>query len=221
MLFSFDIDEAAETMTEHGVRFDETHAGSKVIQAAKAYVEMTGNTQKTNVPINEFFERREDMGQGRIQLLREEDGDICLAVIDHKGRSASIQFCTGIMGGGRSPKTLDALYELCRAIIEENKTDPQPLSTHEQRRENADLAYQQYAFGDLEITDQEGWKMSEQNTLSRICYAQSSGEGDAQPESIRISFSVSFDPEKASIHEIVALDMISGNIVGEPHTPTN
>jgi len=77
-----------------------------------------------SVPVNEFITRREDMGAGELRLLRQEDGDMCVSVISEEGDMAGIEFCTPITGGGRSPKVLDALYALARAVLEENQSRP-------------------------------------------------------------------------------------------------
>jgi hypothetical protein len=122
----FDIEDAGDTLTEDGVPFKETPAGYNVLEAAKAYVKLTDSSQKVQVPINTFVSRRDDMGQGKLQLFREEDGDMCVAIFDTAGRSKDIQFCTYGMGGGRSPKVLSALYDLFRAMMEENEKCPLP-----------------------------------------------------------------------------------------------
>jgi hypothetical protein len=64
-------------------------------------------------------------GTGRLELFREEDGDMIVTAIDGHGQSSTVQFTTYGSGGGQSPKVLKALYELARAILEENEANPQ------------------------------------------------------------------------------------------------
>lgn len=59
-------------------------------------------------------ERPEDMSAtGRLRLTAQDDGDMCLLVIDESGESAGVEFCAS---GGRSPHTLQALRELSHAM---------------------------------------------------------------------------------------------------------
>lgn len=133
MLCSFHIEDAEQMLTEDGSAFGSTLAGEKVIEAAKAYYALQNN-QRPSIPCNEVLKRREDMGRGRLQLVRQEDGDICVAVVDSQGKMASIEFCTSVVGGGQSPKVLEALYTLAAAIIDDNKERPLPV---DQRPANA------------------------------------------------------------------------------------
>lgn len=87
-----------------------------------AQQKLTESSDSSQVPINELLGRRE--GMGRLQLIRQEDGDICVAVIDAEGYMAGIEFCTQGSGGGRSPKVLQALYDLAQAISDENNEHP-------------------------------------------------------------------------------------------------
>lgn len=118
------IDEAAEMQTEHGLPFGETAAGAAVLEMAREYVKLTQAPNRL-MPLNEFVVRKEDMSaNGRLSLLREEDGDICGAIIEDDGSSTDIQFCVPGTGGGRSPKTLAALHQLALAMLEDNRADP-------------------------------------------------------------------------------------------------
>jgi hypothetical protein len=59
-------------------------------------------------------ERREDMSpRGRLRLHAQDDGDMCVMVIEDDGTSAGIEFCNS---GGHSPRTLQALRNLSRAM---------------------------------------------------------------------------------------------------------
>ena len=83
------------------------------------------SSMDTIVTSNVWVGRKEDMSAtGRLRLMRQEDGDMCVAIIDERGHVASVEFCTSMCGGGRSPKTLAALYALAQAIIEDNTDDP-------------------------------------------------------------------------------------------------
>jgi hypothetical protein len=78
--------------------------------------------------------RCEDMrpiGKGWLEVFREDDGDMIVVVSCYDGelstrswKQASIQFCTIGSGGGKSPRTLEALYALMAAIEEDNKNLP-------------------------------------------------------------------------------------------------
>jgi hypothetical protein len=123
-MLDFHISMAEELVMNNGDLFADDFSGRHVLEAAKAYFKLTENPDGPTIPMNEFIERREDMGGGRLRLLREEDGDICVAVISENGEMAGIQFCTSVVGGGRSPKVLKALYQLAQAMIEENQEHP-------------------------------------------------------------------------------------------------
>lgn len=62
------------------------------------------------------IERRGDMGAERLRLTREGDGDLIVTVVSPSDPPLSVQFCTGWMGGGRSPRTHEALVELWKAM---------------------------------------------------------------------------------------------------------
>lgn len=80
--------------------------------------------------------RCEDMrplGKGVLEVLQEDDGDIIVALVTFDGdwndasrfSSTSVQFCAaGGAGGGRSPRTREALLALMRAIEDDNQTTP-------------------------------------------------------------------------------------------------
>lgn len=124
LITSIAIEEASETLTEDGVRFADTFGGRQVIEAAKELLEQQSSSSKTELPLLEFFERKEDMGGGRLRLILDGDSDVCLAVISADGVMAGIEFCTSFSGGGKSPKVREALLDLCRAIRSENAENP-------------------------------------------------------------------------------------------------
>ncbi|MNM94622.1 hypothetical protein D3C81_1070330 [compost metagenome] len=67
-------------------------------------------------------ERLEDMSaRGRLKLYAQEDGDMCLMVVENNGTSAGIEFCAS---GGRSPRTLEAVRALSRAMEQDNADHP-------------------------------------------------------------------------------------------------
>lgn len=69
--------------------------------------------------------RKEDMSpDGWLSVFKENDGDLIVTIFDSERGMCSAQFCTPIMGGGRSPKVRDALIQLALAIAEENKDTP-------------------------------------------------------------------------------------------------
>ncbi|MCH0726185.1 hypothetical protein K9U74_33655, partial [Pseudomonas aeruginosa] len=123
LITSLAIEEAAETLTEDGSRFGDTFFGGQVIEAARALLKQQTEDQGLPLPLGEFFERREDMGKGRLRLILDGDSDVCVAVISDEGEMADVEFCVPFSGGGRSPKVREALLNLCRAIREENETN--------------------------------------------------------------------------------------------------
>ena len=69
-------------------------------------------------------ERHEDMSlTGRLRLRRQDDGDICVAVIDKEGHMAAVEFCIPGYGGRTSPHTHKALLDLFDAM----QRDAQPV----------------------------------------------------------------------------------------------
>lgn len=125
-MLSYHIQQVEDMQTQDGTSFGDDFHGAKVIEAAKAYAALKSESAVARVPINTHINRPQDMGPGRLQLFREEDGDMCIAVVDSRGTYAGIQFCTSIVGGGRSPRTLAALYELATAMEADNQENPLP-----------------------------------------------------------------------------------------------
>lgn len=76
-----------------------------------------------SAPAPQMGVRSCDMAPGSLlQLTREDDGDICVTI--HDGDvSAYVEFCT-TQGGGKSPRTWRALYELMRAMDADAKERP-------------------------------------------------------------------------------------------------
>jgi hypothetical protein len=124
MLTGFDIDEASEQEMVNGGLFRDSHVGRLVIEAAREHLQQSSLLASDPVEQNVFFERQEDMGGGRLRLILDGDSDVSIAVISEEGEMAGVEFCTPYSGGGRSPKTREALLNVCRAIREENVTSP-------------------------------------------------------------------------------------------------
>jgi hypothetical protein len=78
-------------------------------------------------------ERFEDMSpRGRLSLMVQEDGDIIVGIIPSsleefhtRGLVQTTEFCTLGMGGGQSPNTRKALFDLIKAIEKDNREHPQ------------------------------------------------------------------------------------------------
>jgi len=74
--------------------------------------------------------RKEDMSQrGQLKVLIDAEGDIHVAVYSDDGdgtidSTASVEFCSCGMGGGKSPNTMKALRELVKAMDLDNKETP-------------------------------------------------------------------------------------------------
>ncbi len=99
----FAIDEAAELVLEDGTKFGETREGRAVLEMARKHIEsVNAMLMRTQAPSNKLIVRKEDMSvNGRLRLLRQPDGDMCVAVIADDGTMASVEFCSPGTGGGR------------------------------------------------------------------------------------------------------------------------
>lgn len=75
-------------------------------------------------PAELSLERRGDMGPERLRLTREGDGDLIVSVVPTDQPPVSVQFCTGWMGGGRSPRIHESLIALWKAMHVEVEEDP-------------------------------------------------------------------------------------------------
>lgn len=65
-----------------------------------------------------------DMSQtAHIRVGLDGDSDVYVSVYDDRG-GASIEFCTQYAGGGKSPRTREALIALMIAIEEDNAETP-------------------------------------------------------------------------------------------------
>lgn len=73
--------------------------------------------------------RNEDMSaRGHLRLLQQDDGDIIVVVHTQENDlvmpGVSVEFCSPMGGGGRSPRTLAALHALMDAIDADNRERP-------------------------------------------------------------------------------------------------
>lgn len=70
----------------------------------------------------ESAERYEDMTpQGRLHLIRQQDGDVILVVIGDDFQQVALEFCTPMTGGGSSEHTHKALCALMVAMEKDNQ----------------------------------------------------------------------------------------------------
>jgi len=70
-------------------------------------------------------ERRDDMGNGKLRLVVDGDGDVSVALVLPGHGFLSVEFCTPGTGGGRSRRTHKALLALYDAMTadEEERAD--------------------------------------------------------------------------------------------------
>ena len=70
--------------------------------------------------------RFEDMSPiGRLEVLRQRDGDVIVSVITEDGAQAHVEFTTPMSGGGNSEHTWKALVALYEAMKADNDERPQ------------------------------------------------------------------------------------------------
>lgn len=126
MLMPWDLEEAANLILEDGMKLGETSIGRELLQLGKEAMERDAKRHEGNASIGEvFIARKEDMSlEGRVRLFKQPDGDMCLTVIDGNGNQAGVEFCSIGSGGGRSPHTMQALYQLALAIRADNEEEP-------------------------------------------------------------------------------------------------
>ncbi|MFL1449230.1 hypothetical protein ACI77O_12615 [Pseudomonas tritici] len=122
------IDEANEMELADGGLFGQTLFGRQVIDAARDLLRQHTVDAPAPLPLGEFFERREDMGAGRLRLILDGDSDVSVAILSDGAEMADVEFCVPFTGGGRSPKVRDALLRLARAIRDENESNPLELA---------------------------------------------------------------------------------------------
>ncbi len=75
-------------------------------------------------------DRLEDMSpSGHMRLTLDADNDVCVEVFDGEN-FASVEFCAGAGGGGKSPRVRAALIALMVAMEEDNKADVMGVRRH-------------------------------------------------------------------------------------------
>lgn len=80
-------------------------------------------------PKSDRVERRDDMSvTGKLTVMLQRDGDVVVNVCTdaEAGESATVEFCAGGSGGGRSMRTREALIALMVAIEADNAERPIP-----------------------------------------------------------------------------------------------
>lgn len=83
------------------------------------------------------------------------------------------------------------------------------MSILNDKHKAAEDAWTNYDFGDLWVTDSEGFDTSDKLDFTRIAYLEESGT----ETSLKVSFHVRFN-EQGFVTEVYALDVGSGNYVG-------
>ena len=124
LITSLAIEEVSGFEIEGGGLLRDDYFGRQVIEAARELLKQQTSEHADPLPLCHFFERHDDMNQGRLRLILDGDSDVSIAVITHEGEMADVEFCTPFSGGGRSPKVREALLNLCRAIQIGNVTNP-------------------------------------------------------------------------------------------------
>lgn len=79
-----------------------------------------------------IYSRVGDMGEGlKLQILKEDDGDLIVSIFpeSHRGPVTGqyVQFCTPMSGGGKSPRTWNALFDLWCAMREDEAESAQQV----------------------------------------------------------------------------------------------
>lgn len=72
------------------------------------------------IPFIQQADRKENMGGGRLRLLRDNEGDLTVAIISDKGESLSVEFTVNCQ---TSPNTILALQILMVAMEEDSQND--------------------------------------------------------------------------------------------------
>ena len=80
----------------------------------------------------------------------------------------------------------------------------------ETKQTAAEEAYQDYDFGDLGVTDSEGWDTSDPLDYTRIVHLEAREDEEC---TYRVSFHVRFN-EQGNVVEAYGLDMATGNYIG-------
>jgi hypothetical protein len=89
---------------------------------------------------------RDDMGKGQLRVMFDGDNDVIVAIWPHDKPSASVEFCNGFNGGGKSLETRKALIALMCAMERDgaharphvDNTGPLPRAALEQPEQDTD-----------------------------------------------------------------------------------
>ena len=120
------IRDAEELVLETGIKFGETREGKEVLEMARLHLKhIEDKCNQKHLSIHEYAVRKEDMSRdGRLRICKDDDSDILITVIENDGTMACVEFCRPGLGGGKSPRTVDALEKLAIAILEDNVEEP-------------------------------------------------------------------------------------------------
>lgn len=75
----------------------------------------------------DMVERRDDMGNGKLRLVLDGDGDVSVALVLPGHGFLDVEFCTPGIGGGKSPRTWKALRDLFAAMVADEGGRVEPL----------------------------------------------------------------------------------------------
>lgn len=120
------IEEVEAFVLDDGAKFAQTRAGAEVLRLARKQIalDQAALSAESSIARDTFIGRRGDMSpDGRLLLLKQPDGDICVSVVTAAHR-VGVEFCTPGMGGGQSPKTFAALNQLALAVLADNAESP-------------------------------------------------------------------------------------------------
>lgn len=120
------IEEAKGYVLDDGTPFAETRAGEEILRLAQKQIDSDAAVLQSESSIlrNVLIGRRDDMSPtGRLLLLKQPDGDVCISVV-FDDRRAGLEFCVPGVGGGRSPRTFDALNQLMLAMQADGAETP-------------------------------------------------------------------------------------------------
>lgn len=95
-----------------------------------AIATLKDKSKKPRPTVNELIKRRDDMGQGHLVLLVQDDGDVIVEVRTRNSfvscpPSYQVEFCAPGTGGGGSIHTWEALRVLAVAMEQDNKEKAQ------------------------------------------------------------------------------------------------
>jgi len=74
--------------------------------------------------MRDMVERRDDMGNGKLRLVVDGDGDVSVALVLPGYGFLDVEFCVPGTGGGKSPRTHRALRALFDAMVADEKERP-------------------------------------------------------------------------------------------------